>query len=329
MVNVLGFLQSHLPTRNSLTWSISRIVKQNYSDALYKRIVSDFVKALDYSPPAWRGAEVDITSTVTYKYLLSEFSAFGSDKWIEAISLLAATYGELPYPNHPAEVRLRIARFTWCLIYIDDLGHRNPSVLEAFQQGVLENYEVGETPLQGFRDHLADIYNFWDTVPADCITVGGMEFIIGRLLEINPAIRDMKATTATYSWPNFLREKTGAPAPFAFMIFPKASNVKISTYIQAIEDMKIVINYSNDLLSFYKEELDGETDNYIHNRARATRKPIPETLRDVANEVVAAHYRVTQILQSTDGELAWKQFAVGNLDLYFSGKRYRLGELGF
>ena len=69
-------------------------------------------------------------------------------------------------------------------------------------------------------------------------------------MEIEPAIQEMKITTVAQSWPEYLREKNGAAAAYAFMIFPTATGVDLSTYVQAMEDMKLVIKYSNDLLSY-------------------------------------------------------------------------------
>ena len=165
-------------------------------------------------------------------------------------------------------MRLQIARFSWylssqpvirhgissltfsrCVVYIDDLGQKFPSFLERFQQRVLENDFPQEDVLQTFRDLLTDMYQFWDPIPGNCITISAMEFINGCVLEQMSAIRDMKLSDAGQSWPYFLRNKTGASGAYAFMLFPRHLNIDLSVYIQVIEDIVLVTNLVNDILS--------------------------------------------------------------------------------
>jgi hypothetical protein len=163
-------------------------------------------------------------------------------------------------------VRLQIARFTWYLfsqhvgissltfsrylIYIDDLGQKFPSSLGGFQQRVLENDCPEGDFLQTFREHLTDLYQFWDPIPANCITLAAMDYINGCLLEQMQAIRDMQLSDAGQSWPYFLRNKTGSAAAYAFMLFPKHLNLDLSIYIQVIEDIVLFTNLVNDILSW-------------------------------------------------------------------------------
>lgn len=135
------------------------------------------------------------------------------------------------------------------LLYMDDLGHKIPSNLKLFQRGILANANSEATPLDGFQENLIDMYRFWDTIPANCITVSGFDFITGRIMEDELAIRQMEPCPTATSWPNFLRVKTGGAAAYVFFIFTKAQNPDISTYIQMVEDIRFFLDYVNDLLS--------------------------------------------------------------------------------
>ncbi|KAF8894210.1 hypothetical protein CPB84DRAFT_1682752 [Gymnopilus junonius] len=160
-----------------------------------------------------------------------------------------------------------------------------------------------------------DMYHFWDTIPANCITVSGLDFVTGRIIEDELAMRDMKPCAMATSWPNFLRVKTGGAAAFAFFIFTKEQNPDLYAYIQMIEDIRFFLDYVNDLLSFYKEALAGETTNYIYTRARITQKSEMDTLREVSNEVLAAYSRTTEALEITGASMPWKLFANGILQV--------------
>ncbi|KAF8894208.1 isoprenoid synthase domain-containing protein [Gymnopilus junonius] len=306
------------------------VIEEDQFASQYKKIITNFVKDLDYVPPNTRGADFDISSSQTYQSLLSEFSPYGTRAgWVEATCLAAASSAELPYPEHPVEVKLLIARFTWYLLYMDDLGHKDPASLKTFQHSMLTKQTSERSILEGLRKNLADMSDHWNPIAANCITVAGMDFITGRLMEMEPSIRDMKSSTLATSWPNYLRVKTGASPGYAFFIYPTASVPDLSTYIQMIEDIRFFIDYANDVLSFYKEALVGETNNYIHYRAEVTGKEIVQTIQDVANEVVDTHSRISQALESTKASKPWKLFANGLLDFHFATKRYRLSDLGF
>jgi len=132
---------------------------------------------------------------------------------------------------------------------MDNLGQKFLSSLGGFQQRVLENECPQGDFLQTFRDHLTDLYQFWDPIPGNCITLSAMDYINGRLLEQMPTVCDMKLSDAGQSWPYFLRNKTGGGAAYSFMLFPKHLNIDLSIYIQVIEDIILVTNLINDILS--------------------------------------------------------------------------------
>ncbi|KAF9554335.1 hypothetical protein CPC08DRAFT_598104, partial [Agrocybe pediades] len=52
------------------------------------------------------------------------------------------------------------------------------------------------------------------------------------------------------SWPYFLRNETGCSQSYSFMLFPKESGVPMSAYIQALDDMVLFGNLTNDILSW-------------------------------------------------------------------------------
>ncbi|KDR72292.1 hypothetical protein GALMADRAFT_1343921 [Galerina marginata CBS 339.88] len=161
------------------------------------------------------------------------------------------------------------------------------------------------------------------------MTLGAMDFINGCILEQTPSIRCMKLSDEAQSWPYFLRNKTGSAAAYAFMLFPKDLKLDLSVYIQVIEDIVLFTNLVNDVLSFHKEYLAGETNNYVSNRAHVTRRHILDTLQDVVDDSLAAHARVTKVLHSTDAAIHWKRFVNGHMAFHFTLKRYRLDDLGF
>ncbi|KAJ7050040.1 isoprenoid synthase domain-containing protein [Mycena amicta] len=240
----------------------------------------------------------------------------------------SAAMAELSYHDHDFDTQLQIAKFTWFMLYIDDLANNMSSALEDFQLKLLRHERPDHPVLQHFAGHLSDMYRFWDRIPANSITTAAHEFITGCALEIHPEICAIKLDLSSKSWPYFLRAKTGVAPAYAFMIF-RTISANMSQYMQVIPDVCLFIDITNDVLSFYKEELVGETANYIHNRARVTKKPPLSVLAEVAEEALAARDRVTAVLRAcgSEGLHAWVTFVQGYLAFHVTQDRYRLKEL--
>ncbi|KAF9263189.1 terpenoid synthase [Marasmius fiardii PR-910] len=173
------------------------------------------------------------------------------------------------------------------------------------------------------------MYRFWDALPANCITGATLEFVTGCALEVHNEIQKIKPGSSPSSWPYYLRAKTGVAPAYAFMIFQTISG-NMSLYMQVIADVCLFIDLTNDVLSFYKEELAEETINYIHNRSAAAGKPPIAVLTDVASEALAAYDRITaalQVMESEDASHAWKTFVNGYVAFHMTQDRYRLKEL--
>ncbi|KAH0578710.1 hypothetical protein H2248_003838 [Termitomyces sp. 'cryptogamus'] len=261
--------------------------------------------------------------------LRSYFSSHGSDAaWFESACSQAAMLAELGYKRLSYEEQLPIAQISWLILCMEDLCHKFPSSMERLQLSILSSEAVEQAALNKLRTTLCDMYLLWDSISANCIASSMMEYVNGCLLELQ-TIPQMKLSASAQSWPNFLRSKTGAAAAFAFMIFPQNTSYDIADFIQVIGDIMIYINLGNDVLSFYKETLANETDNYIHCRALVDGKSIDDTLNDISRDTIAAYSRVSTVLQSQSPPAyeLWKTFANGYISWHFDAPRYRLKEL--
>lgn len=83
----------------------------------------------------------------------------------------------------------------------------------------------------------------------------------------------------------------------------------------------------SDILSFYKEEEDGEVTSYIHARARVTGKSPIATLHEVIDEVVAAAKRIRRTLGNGRARQAWDSFERGYIGFHVGDPRYRLQDV--
>jgi hypothetical protein len=87
------------------------------------------------------------------------------------------------------------------------------------------------------------------------------------------------------------------------------------------------ITFSSDVISFYKEELAGERDNYVHDRARVTNKSIYAVLSDLVREVIESIDRARSILKGEKEKEVWEKFLAGYVAYHWMTPRYKLQEL--
>ncbi|KAF7343863.1 Terpenoid synthase [Mycena sanguinolenta] len=116
--------------------------------------------------------------------------------------------------------------------------------------------------------------------------------------------------------PPYLRLKSGVAEAYAAGIFKatESQSLPLQKYIKAIPDLAFYINVINDILSFHKEEIAGETYNLIHLRTRSlSSSGVPgtgpngewtpyDTLRLLCDEVIEATHRIDGLLRLDECE---------------------------
>ncbi|KAI3531364.1 longiborneol synthase [Colletotrichum filicis] len=245
---------------------------------------------------------------------------------------LGFSLAALCHPRHPVEVQGYVGLFTWLVVQYDDIVGQNDGGMDEAQnfQRRFINGETQPNPmLEGLAGLLRQAPDFFDPVMASLLQISTLKFLTCNLLERHVGFQKMKTTRgAGVNFPEFLRDLSGINVAFAVFCFPKAQYPDVSQYLEAIPDMARVIDISNDVLSFYKEELNGETRNYIHNRQMATGKDIFTVLEDVAAETVDANNRAAAILKGRGiYEQSNEEAGRGLRAMHTTNPRYRLQDL--
>ena len=85
---------------------------------------------------------------------------------------------------------------------------------------------------------------------------------------------------------------------------------------------------SNDILSFYKEELTGETVTYVHLFRVARHKESGlEAIHDLIDEAVGLSEEIGRLLAGNAKE-TWDLWMTGYITFHLCDSRYKLAELG-
>ncbi|KAG2072100.1 hypothetical protein BDR04DRAFT_1153852 [Suillus decipiens] len=75
-----------------------------------------------------------------------------------------------------------------------------------------------------------------------------------------------------------MRLLSGVQTAYSLFIFP--STLPPLQYIQCMPDIALVINYTNDILSYYKEEIEGNATNYLSRVAASRALTKQDALRE-------------------------------------------------
>ncbi|KAF9061711.1 terpenoid synthase [Rhodocollybia butyracea] len=291
---------------------------------------------------------------------------------------------DLPYKAYPyadTEVIAVIGKLTALVLYIDDsletadgivydeIGSFAYHVFMGKPQpfGILNLYHVCIKELL----HLFE----GDTALRGLAVWGWINYIDGCLLEkrllttdtdnlskrrcngISNAAQET-SPKAGINFPLWMRNKTAIGESFIAPIFhsTEEQGLPLSRYLRALPDISYFIGVMNDILSFHKEELAGESVNMIHLQTHSFKEsrgsgPSGEwtaldTFNHLCNEVRDAIYRINEILRVQDCEkivrdgsngksmglsevdvaiaLRWRKFKDGYISWHLETPRYKL-----
>ncbi|KAJ7244059.1 isoprenoid synthase domain-containing protein [Mycena rebaudengoi] len=217
--------------------------------------------------------------------------------------------------------------YAWFFFYVDDLSAQ--PFLEDFQRRILLGLPQEHIPLANFHKVLGTLYKYWDPINANSMVCAAMEFVSGTVLEERKEITEMMVQPSASQWARYLRTKSGMAPGFSSTAFPRSAHPDISVYIQALPDIEEYLCFVNDILSFYKEDLAGETMTYVQIRAKTSQKHPKRVLAEMVQETGDLHRRIDATLAGNPNALkSWKTLEYGFIGWHLSLERYKLAQLG-
>ncbi|KAG2069024.1 terpenoid synthase [Suillus decipiens] len=99
-------------------------------------------------------------------------------------------------------------------------------------------------------------------------------------------------------------------------------------YIQCMPDLRIVVNHTNDILSYYKEEIEGDPTNYLTLMAASRALTKQDALHELIEKTVQAHHNILECLRlHTKAYDAYVSFFDGYVKFHAALKRYKMAEI--
>ncbi|KAM3505002.1 hypothetical protein MY11210_008139 [Beauveria gryllotalpidicola] len=248
--------------------------------------------------------------------------------------MLGNSYADLKncLPYHDLEVKVFVAIYTWLAILCDDAPQAGTvPALERFQQLWMEGKEQPTILLRAFANQLRLSYKLYHPLVANLIVSSSFSFLtaiaIGNRQGIQRKLAHPSRGGDGFCW--YMRARDGDGEAYAWFAYPKSQFPNLDTPIEAIEDMSRCFDLVNDVLSFYKEVANGETDTYIHRRAAYAKSGLYAALEKTAQDVIGCIHRIRAVLKGKGiYERAWWLYITGYIQWHISVERYKLCEVG-
>ena len=161
-------------------------------------------------------------------------------RWLSWACQLAECF----YPKHPLDLKVLIAICSLVVFYIDDILSINRGPLLTFQLNSLRGRPQEDPILECLAQKLLPrMWDYFDPLAANAITVGFLEFMNGTVME-GMAKSMMPLHRCAQTFPEYVRLKSGAPTQYAFFLFPRDKHPDLKSYLQAMPDLVAFTKYA-------------------------------------------------------------------------------------
>ncbi|KAI0073461.1 terpenoid synthase [Panus rudis PR-1116 ss-1] len=233
--------------------------------------------------------------------------------------------GYAAYRHTSYDVQVAISLYTFCATLYDD-AIIDLDTMRKFPLSLYAGQPQPHPLLHYFMEKTLDLRQYYPPYAANAICSGTLEYANAEILAREGA-DDMSIRPNATQYVEYFRSKGGVAEPYAVFMWPSTVCSDPLSYVQAIPDAMNFINLLNDVFSFYKEAINGETGNYINKYAQAHAKSIEDAVQDAVHKVVQSAERVRGILCMGPARDAWEEFASGYAHFHLYCKRYRLVEV--
>ncbi|KAG1736533.1 isoprenoid synthase domain-containing protein [Suillus lakei] len=231
------------------------------------------------------------------------------------------------YAHHPdPAIRMWICLFSVVGICIDDMADKGKDLVHvySFNDRFTRCEPQGNLILSLFDVLLRDVVRQYSPPVSNLIVTSSLNFVSSYLLDNET--KNMQISAHAPLYPEYLRLMSGVPDPFTFCIFP--STLPLREYIQCIPHINIIVNHTNDILSCYKEEIEGETTTYLIHMAASRALTPRDALHEVIEKTVQSHHYILESLRPhTEAYDAYVSWFAGYVKFHAVSRRYMMEEV--
>ncbi|KAF9254922.1 terpenoid synthase, partial [Marasmius fiardii PR-910] len=224
----------------------------------------------------------------------------------------------------PKANQIHVAIFTALVATMDDIFYDHHTEMEGFNERIVQGLTQNHPILDALVKNIQDTFKLYNRIQSSLFVTSNMDFVNSLMLDME--IRKVTNFNQSAGFATYKRGISGVQVGYAMLIFPK--DIDVGVYIQYLPQMSIYINYMNDVLSYYKEELKGEEENLVTLLAKESGITNYEAFQRVADDVAEADRIILEGLASNQRALnCWKSYRAGYVRFHISSPRYKLDEL--
>ncbi|RDX49920.1 terpenoid synthase [Lentinus brumalis] len=290
--------------------------------AAVKSSVQNFLDRLSYTF-SQTPQNLDLRREITAEVL--SWNDGLSDSFVKGLVDTSCTIAETAYTHTSHEHRFIVALYTAYLTYADDIGQHNVEAVGRFVQRFTQGQAQSMVAFDRLTTLLGTLHDYYPRISADAIITNSLDSLTGMYIEL--MTKGARIHPAADRYPFYLRLKTGIACAYAHLNFTKSwGEATGNFYLQLLPELELVIVGFN--LSFYKETLAGETDNYVHLRAVAEQKSPITVLQELVDENLESFRKIQELATCQTGlaEIC-HSFLMGYVEFHFNARRYRLEEV--
>ncbi|KAG1808674.1 terpenoid synthase [Suillus subaureus] len=238
------------------------------------------------------------------------------------VAMMSNTYDHLP----DRATKMWICFLTAVGMCIDDMMIRAEDLVHVYHFNErFVNCQPQEHPVLNALDGLLrEVACHYSAPVSNLIITSSLNFVSSILLDNET--KDMPISLQTPSYPEYSRLLSGLADAYGFFIFP--STLPLQEYIQCMPDLIVVVNHTNDILSYYKEEIEGDSANYLSLIAASRALTKQDTLHELIEKTVQAHHNVLEFLRPRpEAYDAYVAFFDGYFKYHTTSRRYKLEEV--
>lgn len=238
------------------------------------------------------------------------------------VAIMSNAYGHLP----DYATKMWICLFTTVATCIDDMMLRAEDLVHMyrFNERFANCQPQGHPVLTTLDGLLREVTCHYSAPVSNLIVTSSLNFISSILLDSET--QDMPISPQAPSYPEYSRLLSGLADTYGFCIFP--STLPLREYVQCMPDLTIVINHTNDILSYYKEEIEGDSANYLSLIAASRALTKQDALRELIEKTVQAYHNVLEFLRPhPEAYGAYVAFFDGYVKFHATLRRYKLEEI--
>ncbi|KAK1220813.1 hypothetical protein PQX77_016384 [Marasmius sp. AFHP31] len=244
--------------------------------------------------------------------------------WFEKYLSVGVVIASTSYSHLPVRVQVHIATYTGSATALDDVFRNDPENMGEFNEQFIKGLPQNNPILEAFAQIIRQTSKYYGRVQTALIITSTLDFMTS--LSIDLEIPRVKNVTEFSSFAAYCRTMSGVSVAYGMFIFP--ASIPLSTYVSCVPLMSTYINCMNDVLSFYKEELNMEDDNFASMLAKGSSITKYDAIQRLADDVADADKRILKVLADYPPALeSWQSFRKGYVHFHTSSPRYKLHEV--